>query len=110
MELETFALIAEVVAAIAVVISLFTLASEIRRNNSQLERQANQQVFEKFSEVRRSMYGDAYAGELLQKAVEAPDQLTHGDRFALENLVLEALFTCSYFHRDIATGKIEGTA
>lgn len=110
MELETFALIAEVVAGAAVVISLLALASEIRQNNSALARQASQQSFSQFSNARRSLYSDAHVRELLDKAQETPDQLTFGDRFALENLVFEAAFVCSYFHRDIANGMIPAEA
>lgn len=106
MELETFALIAEVVAGVVVVISLVALASEIRQNNRALARQASLQSFGQFSHARRSLYTDAHARELLDKAQETPDQLTFGDRFAHENLVLEAAFVCSYFHRDIAKGMI----
>ena len=41
---------------------------------------------------------------------EAPDQLTFGDQFAHESLVLEAVFVCSYFHGDIARGMVPSGA
>lgn len=110
MELETFALVADVVAGVAVVISLFALASEIKQNNVALARQATQDTFAQFSSARRSLYCDAHARILLDKVREAPDQLTFGDQFAHESLVLEAVFVCSYFHRDIARGMVPSGA
>ncbi len=86
MEPETFALIAEVVAGVVVVISLVALASEIRQNNRALARQASLQSFGQFSHARRSLYTDAHARELLDKAHLDPDFAAAIDRATGDHL------------------------
>ncbi len=79
-ELETFALIADIVAGVAFVISLVALTSEIRQNNRALARQARQQSFGQFSNARTSLYTDAQARALLDKAHLDPDFAAAVDR------------------------------
>lgn len=56
-KLEVYGLIAEIVAAFAVVVSLLFLAFQFREQSAQLERQVGQERLTSFSEARRFFFG-----------------------------------------------------
>ena len=109
-ELAQYGLVAEIVAAIAVVVSLLFLAFQVREQSSQLARQVGQDRLATFSEVRRAVFSDSYPGEILDKAVTTPDQLSVGERFVLDNLFSEIIFAAYYYHSDISAGRINSGA
>lgn len=55
-KLEVYGLIAEIVAAFAVVVSLLFLAFQVREQSAQLERQVGQERLTCFSEARRGFF------------------------------------------------------
>ena len=108
--LTKYGLIAEIIGALAVVVSLVFLAVEVRGHSVQLERQVAEERLASFSSVRRAFGATSYVGELLQRARETPDQLSYADRFALWNVISEALFVSSFYHRDVLAGRQSGGA
>jgi len=109
-KLAQFGLVAEIVAAIAVVVSLLFLAFQVREQSAQLARQVGQDRLATFSEARRAVFSESYPGEILDKAVTMPDQLSEGERFVLDNLFSEIIFAAYYYHSDIGAGEIAGGA
>lgn len=58
----------------------------------------------------QGVFSDSYPAEILTKAHQSPDQITSGDRFALDNMMSEVVFAAYYYHTDIARGRINGRA
>ena len=108
--LKTYSLLAGIVGAAAIVVSLLFLAFQIKEQSAQVQRQVGQELLSSFSDARRAMFADPYPGQLLSKAAEHPDQLSAGEQFALYNLISEVLFNAYYYHSDISAGRIAGNA
>lgn len=79
--------IAELVGALAVVISLLYLASQLRQSNQLAKRNAVQQLLAGRSELNRFLAGDSRLSDLFWKGLETPDVLSDAEWHRFINIV-----------------------
>jgi len=77
---QLWASIAEIVSAVAVVISLLYVASEFRQAKTLTERDADAQLFERVSAANSILIENPDIAEIAIRAAQDPDQLSDADR------------------------------
>lgn len=81
--LQAYASIAEVVSAVAIVVSLLYVAYEFRQTSTMSSREADVMLFERVREANRLVVESPDLAELLVRARRAPDQLSEADSLRL---------------------------
>lgn len=79
-KLRTYASLAEVVAAFAVIISLFYAGYEVRRSSTLSSREADGILFERVAEANRLLIASPQIAEIMVTADRDPDALGQADR------------------------------
>lgn len=79
-KLQTYASLAEVVAAFAVIISLFYAGYELRRSSALSSREADGILFERVAEANRVLMGSPEMAEIMVAADRDPATLSEADR------------------------------
>lgn len=79
-KLQAYASLAEVVSAVAIVLSLLYAANEFRRAGTISGREADVILFERVQEANRQLIETPELAEILVTANEAPDTLSDADR------------------------------
>jgi len=79
-KLQTYASLAEVVAAFAVIVSLFYAGYELRRSSTLSSREADGVLFERVGEANRALIASPEIAEIMVTAERDPDALTEADR------------------------------
>lgn len=87
---EYWALIAEIVAATAVVLSLIFVGIQLRDANRFARSAAKNQTMEQYSEFRSSIYINPEAAELLLRGTQRPDELDEVERARVNLMLIEA--------------------
>ena len=78
--LQLYASMAEIVSAIAIVISLLYVVSEFRQAQTLTEREVDAQLFERAREANRILIENPDVAAIIINAVDNPDQLSKVDR------------------------------
>jgi len=86
---EYWALIAEIVAAVAVVFSLLFVGVQLREYNKVARGEARNQTMEQWSNVRRSIYTDAGTAEIYVRGKADPDSLDDTERLRFNYIMTE---------------------
>jgi len=79
-KLQLYVSIAEIVSAIAVVISLLFVISELRQSQTLSEREVDVQLFERVREANRILIENPDVAAMIINAADNPEQLTKVDR------------------------------
>lgn len=77
---QLYASIAEIVSALAVVVSLLYVATEFRRTRTLTERDVDAQIFERVREANSILIETPGIAEIVLAAADDPIQLTDADR------------------------------
>lgn len=86
MNWEVVTSIAEVIGAVAVVISLIYLAKQIKQNSRHLENQAENDVYTRVNQAYDPIY-EGNNGEIMWKGLHNPDELTESEAFVFDLLM-----------------------
>ena len=86
MNWEIAASIAEVVSAVAVVLSLLYLAKQIQQNSRHLENQAENDVYTRVNQAYDPIY-DGNNGEIMWEGLHRPDELSESEAFVFDLLM-----------------------
>lgn len=87
---------AQIVAAIAVIVSLIFVGAQLQQTNSQLRRAENNATLEQFSNIRMMMIENRDVAELLARGWRLDEPLDAADTLRMEVYMSE--FTWSSFH------------
>jgi hypothetical protein len=86
---EYWALFAEIIAAVAVVLSLIFVGVQLREYNKVARGEARNQTMEQWSNVRRSIYTDAGTAEIYARGKADPDSLDDTERLRFNYILTE---------------------
>ena len=86
---EYWALVAEIVAAVAVVFSLLFVGVQLREYNKVARGEARNQTMEQWSNVRRSIYTDEGTAEIYVRGKADPDSLNDTERLRFNYILTE---------------------
>lgn len=87
--IEYWSLIAEIIAAIAVVISLVFVGFQLRHANTIAVRDEANATMEQWSSIRRSLYQDAATAEVFAQGLKDPQTLSPGDQLRFRFMLRE---------------------
>lgn len=101
--LQSYASIAEVVSAIAIIISLLYVGYEVRRTSTVTSRQADLILFERSREWNRLLIESPGIAEIVVEAETAPDDMSEADRLrylAYQHDFFDSWEIGWYYHAD----------
>ncbi|MFT4562885.1 MAG: hypothetical protein ACI9BW_002635 [Gammaproteobacteria bacterium] len=105
MEWEVIATIAEVVGAVAVIVTLLYLSTQIRQTNKAIRSSSFHEITNSWNEINGWMATDESLARILRIGLAKPEDLTE-DEFARMSFVLLAAFHVMetiYFQREAGT-------
>jgi hypothetical protein len=100
---QKYASIAEIVSAVAIVVSLLYVGYEIRRTEVLSSRDIDELLFERNLEANRVLIENADIARIIVKAQDNPDELTPADRIrylAFEHNFYDSWEIAFYAHTD----------
>ena len=99
MNWEALGTVAEIIGALAVVVSLVYLAAQIRQNTRQVEEQARAQrfaalgiLFDNWRNFRSNIISDSRVAGIWRRGNEDPSQLSEDDRMVFDLLMVDLLW------------------
>jgi hypothetical protein len=98
---------AEVVAGIAVVISLIYVAAQIRLNTQELRAASFREVYTGYSRLRLSSVENPAISELHCKALENPGEMSVQEKYRIEQFYAELAWVTHQLYATIALNMIE---
>ena len=104
--IEYWSLIAEIIAAIAVVVSLVFVGLQLRNANTIAVRDEANATMEQWSEIRRSLYQDAATAEVFTAGMANPDALSPSDQLRFRFMLREYAWATWHIWDRIERGLI----
>ena len=99
MNWEAIGAVADIVGAVAVVVSLVYLAVQIRQNTKQLEEQGRAQrfsalgvLFDNWRNFRANIISDLAVAKIWRRGNEDPDQLNEDERIVFDLLLIDLVW------------------
>jgi len=110
MTIQELGSIGELVAAIAVLISLFYLAYQIRQNTAELRSASLRAVIGSYSNFRRSVMESDELTRILETARVDPESLDQAQTYRYGYFVEESVWCAQLLYVEIHAGQISSTS
>jgi hypothetical protein len=105
MSIQDLGSLGELIAAVATLFTLGYLGYQIRQNTAELRNAAFRDVFQGYSNIRRSIYADKDLSDLVVRARRSCE-LSEEEIYRYENLLSEWLFSSLQYFRFVQTGRL----
>jgi len=106
MILEQSALVAEIVAAIGILVSLIFVGLEIRQNTKQLRETHVDGFMDQFAEIRRQIYQNKDLSEIMQIGRVEPERLDHNQKTRFASIMDDFFALGMQIHRKSVRGVL----
>ena len=98
MSIQDLGSLGELIAAIATIATLVYLAYQLKQNTFALRQGSFRDVFQAYSNIRRSVYSDPEFGDLIVK-VQKNEPISEGEKLRYRNYLSEVLFSSLQTYR-----------
>lgn len=110
MTIQDLGSIGELVAAIAVLVSLFYLAYQIRQNTAELRSASLRAVTSSYSNFRRSVMESDELAKILDAARVDPESLDRAQAYRFGYLIEESVWCAQLLYIEIQAGQVSSTS